>query len=94
MAGVILLPLDISVVEVGLTYDGTLHNIWEFLYWSTLFFAYFGLVNVMEFEVAGQFTFKSKLFRAIKVNLIFQIGAGKNRLKLLLLLLFSLGLII
>ncbi|CAD8159086.1 unnamed protein product [Paramecium octaurelia] len=66
---IIILPLDIYKNEQELE-DTKIEIIWIVLYWVTFLLTWFFLPITLDYEDAGEFTFKQKLIRAIKINLI------------------------
>ncbi|CAD8049962.1 unnamed protein product [Paramecium sonneborni] len=69
---IIILPLDIYKNEQDLK-DTQIEVIWIVLYWLTFLLTWIFLPITLDYEDAGEFTFKQKLFKAIKIN--FQIYA-------------------
>ena len=91
-SGVLLLPYDISLAIVDNTRSDILDIVWQVLYWSTFFLAWFVLPLQMEYHKSGEFSFCGKLTNAIRKHFIMGCLAAIAGTAYLIYMLFTTGL--
>ena len=91
-SGVLLLPYDISLAIVDNRRSNILDIVWQVLYWSTFFLAWFVLPLQMEYHKSGEFSFCGKLTNAIRKHFIMGCLAAIAGTAYLIYMLFTTGL--
>ena len=71
LAGILLLPYDLSIAIVEERTSPVLEAMWEVVYWVTFLLAWVILPIQLEYHSSGHFTFSEKLRDSLQKNIVF-----------------------